>query len=151
MQIGIASDTSIEELNDYIKMHSEQFQYQPYHERYVIQNAKKVLKKRIDAFIFTKNTTVYELRKENLNEKIRNAGCANLASIYLAFSSVSQKRLRISKALKYFDMHMATLVKTNVISKFLLEYGIQVKNEMIQLSIFTPLIGELVRCITDNP
>ena len=39
MQIGIAKDTSIEELNGYIQKHSEQFQYQPYHERYVVQNA----------------------------------------------------------------------------------------------------------------
>ena len=41
MQIGIATDTSIEELNDYVKVHYEQFQFQPYHDRYVIQNARK--------------------------------------------------------------------------------------------------------------
>jgi polar amino acid transport system substrate-binding protein len=125
MQIGIANDSSIEELNNYIKKNPKQFQYQPYHERYVVKNAQKVLTKRIDAFLFTKNTTIFELEKEKLNSQIRNAGCVSQADVYLAFTSVSQKQSQISKVIKYFDNEMDALIKTNEIDNILLKYGIQ--------------------------
>ena len=44
ISIGIATDTTIEELNQYMRDNASQFQFQPYHERFVEQNALKVLK-----------------------------------------------------------------------------------------------------------
>jgi len=125
MQIGIAIDTSIEELNGYIKEHPEKFQYQPYHERYVSQNAGKVLKKRIDAFLFTNNTTLYELKSEKLHNKIKNAGCVSEAEIFLAFTSVKQKKQQIDKMINYFNNRMAQLIKSGEINKILHNYGIE--------------------------
>jgi ABC-type amino acid transport substrate-binding protein len=125
MQIGIAIDTSIEELNGYIQKHPEQFQYQPYHERYVAQNAGKVLKKRIDAFLFTNNTTRYELKKEKLDNKIRNAGCVSEAEIFLAFTSVNQRKQHINKMISYFNNQMAQLIKAGDINKVHQNYGIE--------------------------
>jgi ABC-type amino acid transport substrate-binding protein len=124
MQIGIATDTSIEELNEYIKKHPEQFQYQPYHERYVAQNAKKVLKKRIDAFLFTKNTTLYELKNDNLHNKIKNAGCVSEAEIFLAFTPVKQIKQHITEMISYFNNRMEILIKAGEINKLHQKYGI---------------------------
>ena len=128
MQIGIAIDTSIEELNAYIQKHPEQFQYQPYHERFLAQNVNKVLKKRIDAFIFTNNTTLYELNNENIYHKIRNAGCVSKAEIFLAFTPVTTKKARINKMIKYFNHRMAVLVKSGDIKQIHRKYGIQHSN-----------------------
>jgi len=125
MQIGIANDTSIEELNNYINKHPTQFQYQPYHERYVMQNAGKVLKKRIDAFLFTKNTTAYVLKKEGLNHKIRNAGCVSQTKIFLAFTPLPKKKTQINEVIKYFDNNMKMLIETNVTNTIFDKYDIE--------------------------
>jgi len=128
MQIGIAIDTSIEELNAYIQKHPQQFQYQPYHERFLAQNVHKLLKKRIDAFIFTNNSTVYELKSVNMYEAIRNAGCVSKAEIFIAFTPVTLKKVRINKMIKYFNHQMAVLVKSDEIKKIHHKYGILTSN-----------------------
>lgn len=125
MQIGIAIDTSIEELNAYIQKHPEQFQYQPYHERFLAQNVNKLLKKRIDAFLFTKNTTIYELKNEDTYNKIRNAGCVSKAEIFIAFTPIAIKKAGINKIIKFFNQRMAALVKSDDIQTIHHKYGIQ--------------------------
>ena len=123
-QIGIAYDTSIEELNDYIKKHPEQFQFQPYHERYVSQNAKKVLKGRIDAFLFTKNTTILELKKAALEQSIKSAGCVSQAEIYLAFTANKNKSEKVTSAIRFFEYRLELLVKSGYKDKLYQKYGI---------------------------
>lgn len=63
LNIGIANDTSIEELNDYVAANPGQFQFQPYSDQYIVSNLRKLERGRIDAFLFTKNTTRYEIDK----------------------------------------------------------------------------------------
>jgi ABC-type amino acid transport substrate-binding protein len=128
MQIGIAIDTSIEELNTYIQKHPGQFQYQPYHERFLAQNVNKLLKKRIDAFIFTNNTTIYELKNEDTYNKIRNAGCVSKAEIFIAFTPVSQKKAHVDKIIKFFNLRMAALANSDDIKTIHHKYGIQHTN-----------------------
>jgi len=125
MQIGIANDTSIEELNGYIQKHPEHFQFQPYHERFVAQNVHKLFKKRIDAFIFTKNTTLHELKKENVHNKIRNAGCVSKAEIFIAFTPITPKKTYITNVMNYFNNRMAILVKSGDIKIIHDKYGIK--------------------------
>jgi polar amino acid transport system substrate-binding protein len=123
--IGIAKDASIEELNDYILQNSAQFQYQPYHERYVIQNAKKLLKGRIDTFVFTKNTTEFELAKANLSSKIRNAGCVSEAKIYLAFTQLNEKKEKITGIIEYFNQQMYHLLETGKVNEISVSYSLK--------------------------
>jgi len=123
-QVGIAFDASIEELNNYIKKHPEQFQFQPYHERYVAQNAKKVLKGRIDTFLFTKNTTLLELKKAGLEGSIKNAGCVSEANIYLAFTANKDKGKVVENAVRYFDSQFESLEKSGYIDKLYQQYNI---------------------------
>ncbi len=124
LQVGIAQDTSIEELNPYVLAHPEQFQYQPYHERYIIQNAHKLDKKRIDTFLFTKNSTIYELSKLNEWIKYRNAGCVSQANIYLAFTPSIKKSGKVTKMIHIFDTKMNNLKKTTFITKLMTRYGL---------------------------
>ena len=109
LAIGIASDSSIEELNAYIIKKPEQFQFQPYHERFVKQNALKVLKKRIDTFIFTLNATLYTLKREGLHHKIKNVGCISKAEIYMAFTPIGSERSFINEVVTYFEQRMSEL------------------------------------------
>jgi len=120
--VGIAIDTSIEELNDYVKLNPQQFQYQPYHERYIIQNALKLDKKRTDTFLFTKNSTIYELKKFNMWHKYRLAGCVSQAKIYMAFSPVKSINKDISAMMKVFDQQMERLNKTSFIPYLMKKY-----------------------------
>ena len=121
MQIGIGNDNSIEELNDYVKQHPEQFQYLPYLGRYIKQSIGKIDKNRIDAFIFTYNTTMYELDKMRLKNKYRNAGCVNTTNIYMAFTPAKDK-LYINTALNLFDSTIAVLHQTDEIEKIMNRY-----------------------------
>lgn len=125
MQIGIAFDTSVEELNGYIKKHPEQFQFQPYHERYVAQNAGKILKGRIDAFLFTKNTTQHELKKAGLEKGIQNAGCVSQADIYLAFTADKEKSEGIDRAVRFFDFRMEHLIQSGFVDTLHRQYDIK--------------------------
>jgi len=125
--IGIATDTSIEELNDYVKLNPQQFQYQPYHERYVIQNAHKLDKNRTDTFLFTKNSTIYELKKFNEWHKYRLAGCVSKAKIYMAFSPVKSINKDISAMIKVFDQQMEKLNKTSFIPHLMAKYDLSEK------------------------
>jgi len=121
MQIGIGNDTSIEELNDYVNTHPEQFQFQPYLGRYIKQSIGKLDKKRIDAFLFTYNTTMHELNKMQLSHKYRNAGCVNTTNIYMAFTPKMHNE-NIQSAMDLFDKKMAELHKQGTIESIMDNY-----------------------------
>lgn len=122
--IGIATDTSIEELNEYAELNPLQFQYQPYHERYIIQNAHKIDKQRIDTFLFTKNSTVYELKQHNEWHKYRVAGCVSQAKIYMAFTPIKSTNKDVTKLINMFEKQMIELNKTQFISDLMKKYGL---------------------------
>lgn len=124
-QIGIAIDTSIEELNDYVASHLEQFQFQPYHERYISQNAKKLDKGRIDSFLFTYNSTRYELMKEGVWHHYQEAGCVSNAPIYIGFTPDPTKYKEVSEMIKYFDDKMTELGHYTLKDDLLKQYGLR--------------------------
>ena len=125
MSIGIATDTSIEELNSYIDEHPQRFQFQPYHERFIKQNALKILKKRIDTFIFTLNSTLHTLKLEGLHDQFVNAGCVTKAPIYLAFTPINQPNIDLAAAMSFFDKRMSELTNNGTISAILAKYEIE--------------------------
>lgn len=124
-QIGIAIDTSIEELNDFVERHPEQFQYQPYHERYITQNAKKLDKNRIDAFLFTYNSTRYELTQNGIWHNYRSAGCVSSADIFLAFTPEQGQSHQVSEQMTFFDMKMEQMNHTLIKEQLLDLYGLK--------------------------
>jgi ABC-type amino acid transport substrate-binding protein len=122
VQIGIAIDTSIEELNSYVKSHPWQFQFQPYHERYLAQNIAKLEKSRMDTFLFTKNSTLFALHKMHKQGDIKEAGCVEKAPIYMAFTPVPSKQMKISIMMSVFDRKLTALKKTQYIKKLMASY-----------------------------
>lgn len=122
MQVGIAIDTSIEELNEYVEKNLNQFQYQPYHERYIEQNAGKLDKARIDTFLFTRNSTIYELTKMGMWKNYREAGCTSEAKIYMAFSPESSLKKKTNGMIKHFDSRASKLTKEDFLATLLQSY-----------------------------
>ena len=123
LQIGIAIDTSIEELNSYVAEHPGQFQFQPYHERFISQNAGKLDKGRIDTFLFTRNSTQYELQQLGIWHNYREAGCVTSAPIYMAFTPASCQS-SIIEMMTVFDQRMLELTQSSFIEQIMTSYGL---------------------------
>lgn len=122
--IGAASDTSIEELNQYAKNHPKNFQYQPYHDRFISQNVKKLNKNRIDTFIFTRNSTLYELKYLGLLDEIKIAGCVSSAPVYIAFTPATHLTELSLTLVKEFDSRMLELIAEGTVDAILSKYQV---------------------------
>ncbi|WNO09513.1 transporter substrate-binding domain-containing protein [Teredinibacter sp. KSP-S5-2] len=123
-QIGIATDTSVEELNAFIANNKRQFQFMPYTGTYVQKSVRKLIQGRMDAFLFTRNTTLYELSKLKAQDQIREAGCVSEANIYMAFSPDNKQREKIEKMMVFFDLKMRELKARGEIEKIMQNYGL---------------------------
>jgi len=125
MKIGIANDTSIEELNEFIGKNKKQFQYLPYNDSYLATSFRKLDAKRIDSFLFTFNSTVYYLNNHNLDYKYRSAGCVSLAKVYMAFTPVSAQREKVQLMMNFFDDGMARLKSNGQLQIIMDKYGLE--------------------------
>lgn len=123
IQIGVAKDASLEELNSYMRDHPGQFQLQPYHGRFLKQNIKKLLKGRHDAFVFSRNSTLLELERLNLLDKIKSAGCISEAPIYVAFSPAMNYQQTAKYMSKKFDVEMLKLADSGQLDTILFKYN----------------------------
>lgn len=124
LEIGIAADTSIEVLNKFISENTHQFQIQPYVDRFIEQSAKKLLKKRIDTFVFTLNASVKELTRLGLSDQIRTAGCVNKENVYVAFSSHADLNEMVMRLSDRFDDVYPELLNSGWIDLIYQKYGI---------------------------
>ena len=124
LRIGIANDTSVDNLNDYVKANSEQFQFQPYSDKYIISNLRKLERKRIDTFLFTKNTTLYEIDKIGWSEKFKLAGCVSKENIYVAFSPALHAREKVNYLKNIYEKKMKSYAKDGTIKQVMDKYGL---------------------------
>ena len=125
MKIGIANDSSIEELNQFIEKHKKQFQYLPYNDSYLATSFRKLDAKRIDSFLFTFNSTVYYLNNNNMDYKYRSAGCVSLAKVYMAFTPDSVQREKVQLMMNFFDEGMARLKSNGQLQNIMGKYGLE--------------------------
>ncbi|RHW74746.1 ABC transporter substrate-binding protein [Colwellia sp. RSH04] len=123
LQIGVAKDASLEELNGYMHEHPEQFQLQPYHGRFLKQNINKLIKRRYDAFVFSINSTLLELKRLNLLGKIKSAGCISEAPVYVACSSAVNYLQTAKYISKKFDIEMLKLAESGQLDTILNKYN----------------------------
>jgi len=123
LRIGIASDTSIQELTQYVSENKQQFQYMPYNETYIEQSLKKLKLNRIDTFLFTYNTTIYEMKKSGVLSDYKSSGCVSLAKVYMAFSP--NPGLKIKPMIEYFDERMDKIKASGVLSDIMARYGLE--------------------------
>ncbi|MEH6442764.1 MAG: transporter substrate-binding domain-containing protein [Oceanospirillaceae bacterium] len=122
LRIGIASHTSIEELSDYADKNRHQFHYMPYHKNYIEQSLKKLKLNRLDTFLFTYNSTVFEMKEKGVFSNYKAAGCVSQAKVYLAFSP--HPDLNTGPMISYFDKRMDELRATDAISNILKKYDL---------------------------
>ncbi|WP_419905404.1 hypothetical protein [Kiloniella sp.] len=131
-KIGIAIDTSIEELNSYIGDHKDRFYFSPYGSDYLPHSFNLIENNRLDSFIFTYNSTIYALQQRKLLGQIKSAGCVSSAKIYLAFSPELKQREFVFEAMRYFDQRMYELVQKGRIPKIMQTYGLPSWQENLQ-------------------
>lgn len=133
VSIGLAKDTSIEELNEYLQAYPEQFQIQPYHERYIVQNVRKLAKKRMDTFLFTQNSTHYVLENESSLPAIREAGCVSSAYVYFALTPQFERSEETRDLKLFFESGLKKLSESGELDEILKKYNIKFKaNELFQ-------------------
>ncbi len=125
MKIGIANDTSIEELNQFISNNKQQFQYLPYNDSYLETSFRKLDAKRIDSFLFTFNSAVYFMDKHNLAYKYRSAGCVSLTKVYLAFTPDPVQLKKVNQIMDYFDKQMVLIKASGQLQIIMDKYGLQ--------------------------
>lgn len=124
ISIGMAADTSIAVLNDYFAAHPAQFQLQPYLDRYVEQNANKLLKRRIDTFIFTRNSTLLELSRLGLHSTITLAGCVERERVYVAFSAHAAIQSQVAGFITRYDTQYPGLVDSGWVQALYDKYSV---------------------------
>ena len=123
-RVGIAIDTSIVELNEWRLLHPEVFQYQPYHERFIKQNVGKLSKHRIDSFIFTRNSTNYSLKVDQVTN-VRNAGCVGKEAVYSALTPSKNTEIDIDKLKVFIDKRLIELSREHRIKEIKSKYAIE--------------------------
>ena len=104
---GIASDTSVEELNEFISGRPDLFFYTPYGSDYLKNSIDMLLLGRVNSFLFTYNAAVHAARKAGAENRIRSAGCVSLAKVYMAFSPAEHLADDVAEMQAYFDAAMA--------------------------------------------
>jgi len=124
LRIGIASDASIEALNPYVNDKSFNFQPMHYDKNFIAKNIKMIAANRLDAFIFTQNTTRHQLNKMGINQNYINAGCVSEEKIYMAFSSDQSLAGKVNALKKYFDEKIIDLYRSGKIDEVLNKYQV---------------------------
>ncbi len=125
IKVGLALDTSIEELNSFISNNPKQFEFIPYSDSFLDISLKKTQYDRIDTFLFTYNSTKYELNKKKLSSEFREAGCVTKSKIYMAFSPISNDGTDINEIMNYFNTKMKSFKKSGKINNIMSNYGLR--------------------------
>tara|TARA_Y100000588_G_C14268816_1_gene931295 strand:- start:1563 stop:2330 length:768 start_codon:yes stop_codon:yes gene_type:complete len=125
VRVGIATDTSIEELNGYIRDNPHKFDSMPYSDSYIKTSLKKLDKDRIDAFVFTYNSTIYELQQLGLSDDYKAGGCVSSAKIYMAFTPEESDSSKINEMISYFDKKMVELKESGKVAEIMAAYGLE--------------------------
>ena len=124
MKVGLAQDTTLEGLDDYIASNKSQFDFIPYSDEYLNTSIKKVKFNRIDTFVFTYNSTQYGINERQLSDEYREAGCLPSSKVYMAFTPDAGEGANVSKMITHFDKRMAELKSSGEIKKIMAKYGL---------------------------
>lgn len=124
LKVGLAQDTSIEELNSFIADNPDQFDFIPYSDSYLDISFKKTKFDRIDTFIWTYNSTQYALNEQNLAADFKEVGCVSTAKIYMAFTPDAGQTSDVKEMMDYFDQGMKSLKASGEIKNIMAKYGL---------------------------
>ena len=126
MSIGYAQDTAVSRaLAVYMQKNKGQFHVIPYNGRYLTRSLEKLALGRLDTFLFTYNSTIYELKKLGMSSYYRMAGCDYSAKVYLAFTANPASKSKVESLIKYFDQQMLKLKNSDMLHLIMHRYGLQ--------------------------
>ena len=121
---GIAADTSIEELNDFIQGREDLFNFSTYGPHYLRNSLNMLRLKRVNSFLFTYNSTIYAARRFGMDRDIRVAGCVSLAKVYMAFSPHPDLAADVAEMRAFFDAAMAKFRAEGRVAPLMERYGL---------------------------
>ncbi|WP_428641385.1 substrate-binding periplasmic protein [Roseibium sp.] len=121
---GVASDTSVEELNQFINDRGDLFFRQPYSDEYIEDSVNMLYAGRINSFLFTYNTTLHAMRAMGVEEDIRSAGCVSDAKIYMAFSPLPGLAPEVREMTAFFDKAMTKFKAAGRCAEIMDRYGL---------------------------
>lgn len=121
---GLASDTSIEELNTLIEDRTDLFFVQPYSDEYIRNSLNMLHAGHVNSFLFTYNTTLHIMRSMGVDEDVRSAGCVSNANVYMAFSPDPGLAAEVAEMTAYFDGQMAQFKADGGVARIMQHYGL---------------------------
>ncbi|MEX0298944.1 MAG: substrate-binding periplasmic protein [Kordiimonas sp.] len=124
IDIGVARNTSITELDEYLAKNGDQFHFMPYTKDYVPLSLRMLNIGRFDTFIFTINSTLYKINQMGLKDKVKSAGCLTNTPVYMAFTPVSAKSEKMQKAAAYLDGRLVQMMQEGRIGAIMAKYGL---------------------------
>ncbi len=124
IDIGVARNTSMTELDEYLEQNGDQFHFMPYTKDYVPLSLRMLNIGRFDTFIFTINSTLYKINQMGLKDKIKSAGCLTNTPVYMAFTPLQAKNEKMKKAAAYLDERLETMMKEGRIGVIMAKYGL---------------------------
>ncbi|MCK7614047.1 substrate-binding periplasmic protein [Roseibium sediminicola] len=119
---GLASDTSIQELNAFIQERRDLFFVQPYSDAYIQDSINMLYANRVNSFLFTYNTTLHNMRSMGVSDEVRSAGCVSNASVYMAFSPAPGLAAEVQEMTAYFDRKMAQFKADGGVARIMKHY-----------------------------
>ncbi|WP_420414260.1 substrate-binding periplasmic protein [Roseibium sp.] len=121
---AVATDTSIEELNEFISKRTDLFFFAPYSDEYLKNSIDMLMLGRVNSFLFTHNSTVHAARRLGMENRIRQAGCVSVAKVYMAFSPTEEMASDVAEMRAYFDSAMAKFKSDGRVSDVMAQYGL---------------------------
>ncbi|MEX0300353.1 MAG: substrate-binding periplasmic protein [Kordiimonas sp.] len=109
VSIGMATNTSVRELEAYFTQNKAQFHTMPYTKDYVELSTNMLLSGRFDTFIFTLKSAIHQITKLGLQNKVATSGCLEEVPIYMAFAP---NKAYSNELIEFFDNRFEYLAGT---------------------------------------
>lgn len=122
--IGIPINISLEELDTYRENNPDQFHQQASTPRYIERSVKMLERKRVDTFIFFKNTVLHHMAQNDMVKHIRNAGCVTATPVYMVFSPAPHLKELGQQVMRHYERRYSILKGSGRIADIMARYGL---------------------------
>lgn len=122
LRIGLAADSSLEEINSYVLKNREKFYFQSVTERYIPLSINMLFVGRLDVFGFTENEVLHYLKEEKLQNSVRQAGCVSPTPVYIAFSPIPEASALRDRVMAFFDTKVQEMRLNGKVTEIMARY-----------------------------
>lgn len=125
LKVAAYKDGAFGEIDNYMKENAKQFQLTVGNSTYLDNNLKKMNAGRIDAVLYTKNSTASELAIMGVADDYREAGCVTEDKLYAAFTPESGDSNVVQSMMDVYDKRMVELKSTGKIAEIMKAYNME--------------------------